>query len=281
MANVKIKEAYKEYLAFWEKQKQLFAKDVLFQELQEKRELERIALARKEAELAHTMDLIAQRHQKDQEFENLAPEDGITKAENTIQRYLEEATIHQKLLTLIDRIENLVSQHKETQQQIKTLQEREQLLNDLYRIFSKEIMIKVLEDALPAFAEYINNILAKLVPFTIHFLPTKTSNDKLELEITVRDIHGERPVKSLSGGQKTIVRLARILWVAQMTRTKQLFLDETINNIDHDTISNVAEMLEDYIKSNDISLYLVTHSLQLQAMNIWDKVILLEGQTNE
>ena len=60
-----------------------------------------------------------------------------------------------------------------------------------------------------------------------------------------------------------------------MTRTKQLFLDETINNIDHETISQVADMLQDYTKMNDIAIYLVTHSGQLQAMDIWDKTILL------
>jgi ABC-type lipoprotein export system ATPase subunit len=61
-----------------------------------------------------------------------------------------------------------------------------------------------------------------------------------------------------------------------MTRTKQLFLDETINNIDHETISQVADMLQDYTKMNDIAIYLVTHSGQLQAMDIWDKTIELQ-----
>ena len=81
---------------------------------------------------------------------------------------------------------------------IKKLRERETLLNDLYRIFSKELMIKVLEDALPFFADFINNILAKIVSFSIHFSPRKTTSDKLELDITIRDNHGERTAKSLS-----------------------------------------------------------------------------------
>lgn len=175
----------------------------------------------------------------------------------------------------IDRIQDLISTHKDSQRAIKNLEEREQLLTDLYRIFSKEIMIKVLEDALPFFAEYVNNLLAKMVPFTIHFQPKKTASDKLELDITIRDALWERNVRSLSGWQKAILRLAWILWVAQMTRIKQLFLDETINNIDQETISQVAEMLQDYTKTNDISLYLVTHSAQLQNMPIWDETIQL------
>ncbi|MBP6086469.1 hypothetical protein KA478_04825 [Patescibacteria group bacterium] len=103
-----------------------------------------------------------------------------------------------KIQQYIDRINDLVAQHKDEQWAIKKLEEREKLLTDLYRIFSKEIMIKVLEDALPFFAEYINNLLAKMVDFTIHFLPKKTATDKLELEISIRDGHGERPAKSLS-----------------------------------------------------------------------------------
>jgi hypothetical protein len=93
----------------------------------------------------------------------------------------------------------LITQYKDAQRAIKALEEKERLLTDLYRIFSKEIMIKVLEDALPFFAEYVNNLLAKMVQFSIHFQPKKTASDKLELEITIRDSLGERNVKSLSG----------------------------------------------------------------------------------
>ena len=61
-----------------------------------------------------------------------------------------------------------------------------------------------------------------------------------------------------------------------MTGTKQLFLDETINNIDQDTIGQVTDMLKDYLKFTNISLYLVTHASQLQEMNIWDETIIIQ-----
>ena len=70
--------------------------------------------------------------------------------------------------------------------------------------------------------------------------------------------------------------MAWILAVAQMTGTKQLFLDETINNIDQDTIGQVTDMLKDYLKFTNISLYLVTHAAQLQEMNIWDETIIIQ-----
>lgn len=58
-------------------------------------------------------------------------------------------------------------------------------------------------------------------------------------------------------------------------RSPLLFLDETINNLDKDTVGIVADMLTDFIKKNDIKLYTITHSEQIQAMGIWDGVIQL------
>ncbi|HCB51061.1 TPA: hypothetical protein DEP21_00475 [Patescibacteria group bacterium] len=52
-----------------------------------------------------------------------------------------------------------------------------------------------------------------------------------------------------------------------------LFLDETINNLDIDTVSKVADMLEDFVKQKNMKLYTVTHNQQIQDMNIWDQTI--------
>lgn len=184
-------------------------------------------------------------------------------------------TLTAALLTY-QRINDLIAQHTDSQRAIKSLREREVILTDLNRIFGKEIMIKVLEDSLPHFAEYINNILAKMVSFEIIFSPRKVTGDKLELEIIIRDEHGERNAKSLSGWQKAILKLAWTLGVAHMSRSEQLFLDETINNIDRATIHQVTMMLEDYFTMHDIPLYIITHSQQLQEMGLWDDVLTLE-----
>lgn len=50
-------------------------------------------------------------------------------------------------------------------------------------------------------------------------------------------------------------------------------MDETINNIDPDTVEKVADMLTDFIKQNDLKFYTITHSTQIQDMSIWDEVI--------
>lgn len=50
-------------------------------------------------------------------------------------------------------------------------------------------------------------------------------------------------------------------------------LDETINNLDTHTISQVAEVLEEFVTLQDIKFYVVTHSLQIQEMDIWSSVV--------
>jgi DNA repair exonuclease SbcCD ATPase subunit len=103
----------------------------------------------------------------------------------------------------------------------------------------------------------------------------KTASDKLELEVTVHDSKGERLISSLSGWQKVVLKLVWILAIVSYTRWTSLFLDETINNLDTDTVSRVATMLEDFVRQRDVKLYVVTHSPQIQQMNIWDSVITL------
>jgi ABC-type lipoprotein export system ATPase subunit len=52
-----------------------------------------------------------------------------------------------------------------------------------------------------------------------------------------------------------------------------LFMDETINNLDQDTVGKVAEMLGNFVKQRNVKLYTVTHSQQIQEMDIWDDVV--------
>lgn len=175
---------------------------------------------------------------------------------------------------ILEWIKDLVETHKNNMLLIKQLEEREAMLGQLYTIFSKEIMIHVLQQTLPLFADVLNNLLAKVVEYTVSF-ETKNTGEKLELEIKVHDAKGERLVKSLSGGQKTILRLTWTLAICIFTRSNALFLDETINNIDKETIGKVADLIDDFTKTHDIMFYIITHSETIQEMEIWDKVISL------
>lgn len=64
-----------------------------------------------------------------------------------------------------------------------------------------------------------------------------------------------------------------MLAISSYINSPILFLDETINNLDADTIGKVADMLEDFVKQKDIKLYTITHSQQIQQMDIRDQTI--------
>ena len=72
-----------------------------------------------------------------------------------------------------------------------------------------------------------------------------------------------------------MLRLTWTLAICIFTRSNALFLDETVNNIDRDTIGKVADLIEDFTKTHDITFYIITHSEAIQEMEIRDKVITL------
>ena len=61
-----------------------------------------------------------------------------------------------------------------------------------------------------------------------------------------------------------------------------LFLDETINNLDNDTVAKVAKLLENFVegRGKEFMLYVVTHSTQIQHMNIRDEPIYVDSKIN-
>jgi DNA repair exonuclease SbcCD ATPase subunit len=99
------------------------------------------------------------------------------------------------------------------------------------------------------------------------------NRDKLELNVKVIDSKWEREVKSLSGGQRTILKLVWMLAVSSYLHTPLLFLDETINNLDVDTVWKVSEMIDNFVKQRTMKFYTVTHNKEIQDMQIWDDVI--------
>ncbi len=173
----------------------------------------------------------------------------------------------------LSQIASLIHIHKENQLVIKQLQEQEQMAKELYTIFSKELMVVVLQDFLPVLEQVINENLAKMVDYEIRFTVPEATDEKMELDITVIDQHGEREVKSLSGGQKAIIKIAWILAVSVLMKSKFLLLDETITSMDVFTIAKVADVLEDFVKSKQMKFYVVTHSPQIQEMTIWDRTV--------
>lgn len=170
-------------------------------------------------------------------------------------------------------IQILIWDYKTIKLQTNQLEIEEKQLNNLYTIFSKELLLLVLQDHLPMLNDIINNQLSQVVNYTINLSLNKTNADKLELDAFIIDELGQREIKSLSWWQKIILKLIWMLAISAYTNSPILFLDETINNLDNDTISNVTEMLENFIKQRNLKLYTVTHNQQIQDMNIRDKII--------
>jgi DNA repair exonuclease SbcCD ATPase subunit len=100
------------------------------------------------------------------------------------------------------------------------------------------------------------------------------SGDKLD--IYIEDEKWKRDVKSLSGGQKTALRIARILWINKLQNSKVLFLDETINNFDEQSVYNIAQKIKEFTETNAQKFYMITHSEVLQQMDIRDKTLELD-----
>lgn len=169
-------------------------------------------------------------------------------------------------------IDMLVNEFKEHQLERQKLEEQETILGNLYTIFSKELLLLVLQDHLPVLNDIVNSYLSQIVDYQIS-LQLKNDADKLELEAKIIDQKGMRDTKSLSGGQRIILKLVRMLAISSYINSPILFLDETINNLDADTIGKVADMLEDFVKQKEIKLYTITHSQQIQQMDIWDQTI--------
>lgn len=197
------------------------------------------------------------------------------KLQQQYQNLLQIEQVRESLQKLLVTVQELIDEHKAKDIQIQQLKVDEKRITNLYHIFSKELMYVVLEEALPSLFDIINAYLAQVVEYSVSFALEKTSSDKLELEVSIHDQKGVRPIKALSGGQKVILKLVWILAVASYTRVWSLFLDETINNLDHETVGRVADMLTDFAKQHKCNLYVVTHSPQIQEMAIRDDVIVL------
>ncbi len=170
-------------------------------------------------------------------------------------------------------IQQLVEDFKEHQLERKKLEEQETILGNLYTIFSKELLLLVLQDHLPVLNDIINSYLSQIVDYQINLQLNKSDAEKVELEAKILDTKGERDTKSLSWWQRIILKLIRMLAISSYINSPILFLDETINNLDTDTVGKVADMLENFVKQRAMKFYTITHSQQIQQMNIRDQTV--------
>ena len=177
-----------------------------------------------------------------------------------------------QIFQTISQIEQLVEDSVNNKNLTKQLQEDEKKLSRLYSILSKEIVLFALDDYLPVLSDVINDYLSQCVDYSIK-MQIVENGEKLELDAKILDSKWEREVKSLSGGQRTVLKLVWMLAVSSYLHTPLLFLDETINNLDADTVWKVSEMINNFVKQRTMKFYTVTHNKEIQDMQIWDDLI--------
>ena len=272
----KWENAYKEW-EWIQKEIQSIDKQ-LFQLEEESKKLEKYQQDKVAAETS-LKHLEKSLQEQDKQIEELNIKIGWVKAEkeksNSSKLHQQQNEIKQIFQT-IAQIEQLVEDSVNNRNLTKKLQEDEKKLGRLYSILSKEIVFIALEDRLPVLSEVINNYLSQCVDYTLK-MQIDENSDKLEFNVSVIDEKWEREVKSLSWGQRTVLKLVWMLAVSSYLHTPLLFLDETINNLDVDTVWKVSEMINNFVKQRTMKFYTVTHNKEIQDMQIWDDVIEVNG----
>ena len=246
----------------------------LFQREQESKNLESY---QKEKVAAETSLQHLEKTQQEQENQIKSLNDTIQEIQTEKEKSNSESLQQQQrdikqIFQNISQIEQLVEDSVSNQNLMKKLQEDEKKLSRLYSILSKEIVLFALDDYLPILSDIINDYLSQCVDYSIQ-MHIVENWEKLELEAKIIDWKWEREVKSLSGWQRTILKLVWMLAVSSYLHTPLLFLDETINNLDADTVWKVSEMINNFVKQRTMKFYTVTHNKEIQDMQIWDDVI--------
>lgn len=93
----------------------------------------------------------------------------------------------QKLDEVSNHIYQIIADHASQQITLKKLQDTLKKTKELYHIFSKELMIVVLQDFLPSLEAALNTYLAQLVDYQVSFKTPNSDGDQLELDIDIID----------------------------------------------------------------------------------------------
>ena len=246
----------------------------LFQREEESKNLEKYQQDKVAAETS-LQHLEKSLQEQDKQIEELNVKIEWVKAEkekSNLPNLQEQQNEIKQIFQTISQIEQLVEDSVNNKNLTKQLQEDEKKLSRLYSILSKEIVLFALDDYLPVLSDVINDYLSQCVDYSIK-MQIVENWEKLELDAKILDSKWEREVKSLSGGQRTVLKLVRMLAVSSYLHTPLLFLDETINNLDIDTVWKVSEMINNFVKQRTMKFYTVTHNKEIQDMQIWDDVI--------
>ena len=190
------------------------------------------------------------------------PKSEISEVERCLEEYI----------NTIQLLKSLIEDYNKMQVNLKGLLEEEKKLKVLYGILNKDLLLFVLWEYLPVLTDIINSYLSSVTNYQIS-IKLKESLEKLELETKILDEKWERDVKSLSWWQRTLLKLVWMLAISSYMKTEMLFLDETVNNLDIDTVWKVAQMIDDFVKQREMKFYTITHNSEIQSMKIWNATL--------
>jgi len=141
------------------------------------------AITQKESIEKQLNDFITTIAEKEQERKKLELEKENMDTNTTVK--LEKN--YQNMNQIYHDIDMLVNEFKEHQLERQKLEEQETILGNLYTIFSKELLLLVLQDHLPVLNDIINNYLTQIVDYQISLQLNKSDAEKVELEAKIID----------------------------------------------------------------------------------------------
>lgn len=141
------------------------------------------AITQKESMEKQLNDFVTTIAEKEQELKKLELEKEKMDTSTTVK--LEKN--HLAMKQYYHDIDMLVNEFKEHQLERQKLEEQETILGNLYNIFSKELLLIVLQDHLPVLNDIINSYLAQIVDYQISLQLNKSDAEKLELEAKIID----------------------------------------------------------------------------------------------
>ncbi len=193
-----IEKSYSEYISS-EKELKQFDQQITVMEQESKKAEERKlqlqkAITQKETAMKQAEEIVKTIAEKENEWKKLEAQ----KEQSNYAAIIQIEKNHLFMKQIHHDIQVLIEEFKEHQLETQKLQEQETILGNLYNIFSKELLLLVLQDHLPILNDIINSYLAQIVDYQINLQLNKSDAEKVELEAKIIDSKGERDTKSLS-----------------------------------------------------------------------------------
>ena len=268
--NKQIKEAYKQYLEYNENINNFTKKlNLTSQEIQTIQD--KLSSTNKLSwKLEEINKQIEELTAKQTEYEKILEENRKNIEAMDIEKLKNKEKAFMEMKELFWIFNALVEDFNKNKLELIELKKKFWLLKELSNIFGKELVIYVFADYISSLESLINYFITDLVDFKLNIhLDEKGEN----LEIFAEDELWKREIKSLSWGQKTALRIGWILWISKLQNSKLLFLDETINNFDQESVQIISKKIKEFTEENQMKFYMITHSEILQQSDIWTEVI--------